>query len=58
MHCYIVKVQFSKIMFVSKAVCTTAIVQEFSRIVLFIQVNFRVKDSRKKSQMSYLFKEL
>lgn len=46
MHCYIVKVQFSMI------------VQKFSRIVLFLQVNFRVKDSRKKSQMSYLFKEL
>ena len=58
MHCYIVKVQFSMIMFVSKAICTTAIVQKFSRIVLFLQVNFRVKDSRKKSQMSYLFKEL
>lgn len=42
-HCYIVKLKFSMILFISIWYLITVMKQEFIRIVLFLQLNFRVK---------------
>lgn len=42
-HRYIVKLKFSMIMFISIWYLITVMEQEFIRIVLFLQLNFRVK---------------
>lgn len=58
-HCYTVKLKISMTMFISKAIwCRTiVIIQEFSRIVLFFNSILELR-LQKKSQMTYLFKQL